>query len=455
MSKQSSGKNQLSEKQFIFFGLNYVVGFGFIATISKVIKLGVWGILVFAITSLITLAVIYSFARAGQRFQYKVGGSYAYAKRVFGPKMVFFQGWNQISQIILFSSTTPLFLSQLLISIDPDRKWVYILLSLLLYIGLISTGFFGFKLSKWFIFGAAILKWITLGLGMGLIIYLISKSGDYGTTFRSYGAVSVTSIASTILSFIYAYGGFESLALLSGNTKTSRFKKIMLLIFFIILASYFLFYIIFIGLPKDLISSFGLEAVYKYVWGFAGFSVFTVGLLFNRITGTTSSPAPYARMIMPLADDGFLPRPLVKTNKHGEYKNAIVLAMLMAIGSSIIFTIIPQAFGVGNVFEKMLDAGNIAYLVQYLLTIVTIYVWHIKKIDKIPLWERVIYIIGAIAIIFTLIFSQFSFLIGQETNFEEFLPLIAYIVTIILGYIVMIISRFYNKKYLQKHFAQY
>ncbi|UWV83205.1 hypothetical protein [Mycoplasmopsis cynos] len=59
----NSKKNKFTEKQFIFYGLNFIVGFGFIHTISSVISRGLWGILIFALTAFISMTVMLAFAR--------------------------------------------------------------------------------------------------------------------------------------------------------------------------------------------------------------------------------------------------------------------------------------------------------------------------------------------------------------------------------------------------------
>ncbi|WAM10876.1 hypothetical protein ONA00_06345 [Mycoplasmopsis cynos] len=59
----NSKKNKFTEKQFIFYGLNFIVGFGFIITISSVISRGLWGILIFALTAFISMTVMLAFAR--------------------------------------------------------------------------------------------------------------------------------------------------------------------------------------------------------------------------------------------------------------------------------------------------------------------------------------------------------------------------------------------------------
>ncbi|MDW2910794.1 APC family permease [Mesomycoplasma ovipneumoniae] len=449
---KTKSKNTLTERQFIFYGLNYVVGFGFIATISRVINQGIWGVFVFILTSLITLAVIFAFARAGQKYQNEVGGSYAYAKKTFKNGLVFFSGWNQVARIMLFSATSPLFFSTLLTQFDPDRQWVYVSISLVVYIILILAGSFGFKLSKQIILVTAIFKWATLLIGFGLIIYLIIQSNTYGHTFSQIEPFSVTLFASTILSFIYSYGGFESLATISQSVETKRFKKVIILMFLIVISSYFLFYIIFIGLGKEYLSNFGLEQVYKTLWGTTGVSLFTIGLFFNRMSATMGSVQPYARYIAPLAEDGFLPSIFAKKNKHNEYHHAIYLSVSLAITSSIIFTIIPRIAGVTDTFGTILKAGNISFLIQYFLTLFTVLIWKWRKSEQIPIWEIVIYIIGMVVILFTLIVSQLPFISSssEEVTFEQFIPLISYVAAILIGYIVKFLNSWLKKRKLKK-----
>ncbi|MCU9933570.1 hypothetical protein NWQ33_07095 [Mycoplasmopsis cynos] len=82
----NSKKNKFTEKQFIFYGLNFIVGFGFIATISSVISRGLWGILIFALTAFISMTVMLAFARASQSYGKEVGGTYVYAKKLLAIK---------------------------------------------------------------------------------------------------------------------------------------------------------------------------------------------------------------------------------------------------------------------------------------------------------------------------------------------------------------------------------
>ncbi|AOD25156.1 APC family permease [Mesomycoplasma hyorhinis] len=458
---KTNRQNYFNERQFLFFGLNYIVGFGFIATISGVILTGAWGMLVFSLTSLITLAVLLSFSRAGNKYKNLVGSSYAYSKQTFGRSMSFFQGWNQFVQIPLFASTVPLFFSTLLTSIDPAHEVIYTIISVALYVLLISIATFGVRLSSRFIFAAAAIKWLTLFVGFGLIIYIIStqKNSFIENISDVSKPFSIVILTKTVLNFMYAYGGFEGLAGLSKDVKTKRFKKLLVILFFIIFTAYFVFYLIFLGLSQSTLladgkENFGLDLVYKIVWGTTGSVLFSIGIFFNRFSSTLSSSLYYGRILAPLAQDGYLPASLAKKNKNGEYRNAIYTVAIISILSTIIFTIIPKALKVQNSFSAILNSGNSAYLIQYWFTIFTVLIWKWKKGEKIPLWEIIIYIIALIIIPFVILFSFFPWIAGEEFSKDSIIMLFSYVSTILIGYIIWSSYSYYKNYKKNKHYKR-
>lgn len=56
---------------------------------------GYYGLIIFLLTALISLAVVLVFSRLGNEFPNEYGGSYLYAKKAFKKHFAFFQGWNQ------------------------------------------------------------------------------------------------------------------------------------------------------------------------------------------------------------------------------------------------------------------------------------------------------------------------------------------------------------------------
>lgn len=56
---------------------------------------GYYGLIIFLLTALISLAVVLVFSRLGNEFPNEYGGSYLYAKKAFKKHFAFFLGWNQ------------------------------------------------------------------------------------------------------------------------------------------------------------------------------------------------------------------------------------------------------------------------------------------------------------------------------------------------------------------------
>ncbi|VEU58247.1 hypothetical protein [Mycoplasmopsis gallinacea] len=80
MNTQSSIK-AFSEKNFIFFTINFIVGFGFVSTILTITNLKALGLLTILLTSFITLGIVLVFSRLAAVYSEEYGGSYYYAKR--------------------------------------------------------------------------------------------------------------------------------------------------------------------------------------------------------------------------------------------------------------------------------------------------------------------------------------------------------------------------------------
>ncbi|MGZ9413715.1 APC family permease [Mycoplasma sp. 480] len=431
-------KNKFSERQFLLFGLNYIVGFGFIVTIAGVISKGLWGMLIFVLTAFICGAVMLAFARGGENFGSEVGGSYVYGKKAF-PKQrwfIFFQGWNQFAQVPLFSATTPLFFSGLLSELDKEHQEIYLAVSIVFFLLTTIVSALGLKISKWFIFISAIIKWITIITGLFIVIYLSATQLDFASKLLSKDEITIGVIVGSVLSFIYAFGGLEGLAGLSADVETKRFKKILVLIFIIILSFYLIFYLIFLGVSfNDTTNSF--SNLFKLVFGITGVILFAIGLFFNRTTSSISSLVYYARTVVPLAEDGFLPSSLAIKGKNNNYKNAIIFCTIFASISMIIFTLIPYFLGIEDKFHAILNAGNIVFLMQYLLTIFSILVIGYKyKEFKIPIWEQILLYFGMLVIIFVILISFIPPMVGEEYTLSTAILLPSYAGTMLIGYAI-------------------
>ncbi|MBU4693593.1 APC family permease [Mycoplasma zalophidermidis] len=438
MNKKFSGKS------FIFYGINYIVGFGFIATISSVIKTGNYSLLIFAITAFIAAGVMLAFARGSQWYGQQSGGSYAYVKNSSHRRWLWYiNGWNQFMQAPLFSATTPLFFSTLVSFFVADFKYQLILqiCSLLFFIVLTIISALSLNISKKVIFYSALIKWIVLVFIFAVIIYLTITGSRATNIFTTKtGTITPYLIISAILSFIYAFAGVEGLAGLSTEVKTKNFRKILLYLFGIIIFIYLVFYLIFIFVPPlaNSTQSNYVAALMEKALGVTGLIIFTLGLLFRQITSTIFSMVYYAKTVVPLAQDGFIPHSLSKVAKNGQHKNATIFVTLITVLSMIFLSIIPSIFKIQDSFATILNAGNLVFFIQYLFAIVSILVISIRNKElKVRWWEKVIYILVSIMIAFVALSTLFPPLVGADYDANVIIIVGSYLALMFMGLIFL------------------
>ncbi|MCU9934134.1 hypothetical protein NWE61_03020 [Mycoplasmopsis felis] len=121
-----------TEKSFTFLTINFIVGLGFLTTITEIFNLGLWGYLVIGLSLLTVCGTALVFSRMGNAFKDHYGGSYSYVrhldktlfeeelpnfskweriKRKLIHNFCFYVGWNQFLQSPVLSSISPLFLA--------------------------------------------------------------------------------------------------------------------------------------------------------------------------------------------------------------------------------------------------------------------------------------------------------------------------------------------------------
>ncbi|MBU4690868.1 amino acid permease [Mycoplasma zalophi] len=434
---------KFSEKSFVFYGINFIVGFGFIATIQSVIKTGNYSLLIFAITSFIAAGIMLAFARGTQYFGNQVGGSYAYAKEAFTKSKWFWflNGWNQFMQAPLFSATSPLFFSSIASLFVENEQYQFLLLivSLVFFITLTIISSFSLHVSKKFILGSAIIKWIIFGLILGVIIYLVSTQPTPHLFVKNSSIQKITPfiIVNSILSFIYAYGGIEGLAGLSTSVKTKNFKKILFYLFGFVIFIYLVFFLLFSFIPSfQTWQGDYVATIMKNVLGTTGLILFAIGLLFRQMTSSIFSMVYYAKTVVPLALDGFLPASLAKVAKNGQHKNAIKFVTLISILAMIIFTILPKLLNISDSFTTILLSGNLVFFVIYLITLVSIlHISFKRKEFKIPIWEKIIYMITTSLIIAIILITLFPPIVNESYQPSQLLVILSYISLMVLGFV--------------------
>ncbi|WP_033160791.1 APC family permease [[Mycoplasma] collis] len=445
--------NKLSEKNFIFFGLNYIIGFGFIVTIASIISKGAWGILIFILTSFIAMIAMLSYSRGGQAYGKELGGAYAYTKKAF-PKnrfLIFFSGWNQFAQVPLFAASTPLLLSNLLSDFDSSNQFLYQILSISIFVVITLISLLGLKISKWFVFITGFFKWLIVFIGFFIIIYLAFGNYKFASIFESNDEITPAIIASSILFFFYSFGGIEGLAGISSDVKTKRFKTLLFIIFILVFTFYFIFYLVFLFLDVDKIqigdNSISFSNLMKKVFGLTGSILFLIGSFFRSFSSTLSSGIYYSRIVASIATDGFIPSILEKKNKNNEYKFATYFVIFVSIISMIVLGIIPFYLNLKDQFATIIEAGVIVFFTQYIFSIISILVISIKtKEIKIFILEKILYVIGVILIFLVILINIFPFIVNEPFKADSILKLVSYFAVMALGFIFWHATYLYNKK---------
>ena len=442
--------NKFSEKQFLFFIFNYIVGFGFISTISNVIKLGYLGIVVFFMTSIITLSTSLVFSRLAQSYKDEYGGSYNYSKKAFNKKISFFQGWNQFIQGPILSATSPLFIASSLEPFINNEKLMMSvrIISILIFILLVLISIQGIRTSKKIIFASSIIKWLVLGVGLIITFVLSIQNMQFKNNLINSTNSTTYSIFAVTLSFMYAFGGFEDVSSMSKDVETNKFRKLLLISFSAILSIYFIFFILLNGL--NLINNF--IDIYNISLGVTGIVIFILGIIFNSVSNKISVNIANARKIIPLSLDGYLPKILAKQNNKGEYRNAILFNAFLTITSMIIFWLLPQLLNLESFFSNVIELGSVAFLIQYILTLITGVVLHYKKKINIPLWERIIYFVGILIIFSTLLIFLIPPIVNKNWEIQNTITIVSYASFISIGYILIIIKWIYFKYFYNKKF---
>lgn len=427
-------KKNFNERSFTLFTINYIIGFGFITTIMSLIKLNLFGIIVIAITAIITLGVSLVFARLVNHYPNEYGGSYAYAKKLNNKHFSFFMGWNQYIQGPILASTAPLFLATAASYLTSDNTILWIIrgLSITLFIGLVLISTLGLKLNKYIILSSAIVKWIILLSAFIISIYIAASTNNFASNLQ-VKTINPYLIFSNIILFIYAFAGTEDVAAMAKDVSFKNFRKILMIAFVFMLTFYVIFYAILLGVDSTKIQNF--SQIFQIVFGSAGIILFVVGLFFNGISSRISINISTARKVVPLAEDGFLFKALAKTNSKNEFKNAMWFNAALTIISMLIFWLLPMLLGLEDFFESVIQIGSIAFLIQHLLTIVIALVLeHKKVITKIALWEKILYYLVIAIIAITLVIFIFPFILNEPWTVQNTIMIISYPSFILLGY---------------------
>lgn len=326
----------ISKWAMVLLVINGVVGSGIFGLPAKTFKeTGVYSIAAFGVCALAVFVIILCFAEVSSRFD-KTGGPYLYALSSFGPLPAFLTGWLLlVTRLITYAALINLLVTYLSVFSDwftqPSSRIISIIL-LTLFFAFINH--IGVKDST------RVNNFLTVAKLLPLLLFIIVGSFFIETTnFEIRQVPGFSSFSSTVLLLVFAFGGFESVLVNSGEVKDPGKNLPFALLFaaLVIAVIYILIQVVSIGtLPTLASSEKPLAQAAGLFMGKTGATLIAIGALFS-VTGTLNaimlvgSRLPYA-----FSEEKQFPK--IFSFIHPRYKTP-TLSLLLFMTATIIISI--------------------------------------------------------------------------------------------------------------------
>jgi APA family basic amino acid/polyamine antiporter len=324
--------------------INGVIGSGIFGLPSKAFKeIGVYSIAAFLVCAVAVFVIIVCFAEVSSRFD-KTGGPYLYALSSFGPLPAFLTGWLLLlTRFITYAALINLLVTYLSVfsdwfTLSSSRIITIVILTLLLayvnHIGVKNST----RVNNFF----TIAKLLPLLLFIVVGFFFIEKEN-----YEVKNVPDFTSFSSTVLLLVFAFGGFESVLVNSGEVKDPQ-KNLpfaLLLAALIIAGIYMLVQIVSIGtLPSLASTEKPLAEASQLFMGKTGALVIALGAMFS-VTGTLNAIMLVgSRLPFAFSEENQFPK--FFSFIHPKYKTptwSLLLFMTITIAVSLTYSFLEAA----------------------------------------------------------------------------------------------------------------
>lgn len=278
----------ISKWEMVLLFINGIIGAGIFGLPSKAFKIsGVYSIAAILVCAVAVFVIILCFAEVSSRFD-KTGGPYLYAHSSFGPLPAFLTGWLLfLTRFITFAALINLLITYLAVFspwfLQPSSRIISIVFITML---LAFINHVGVKNSTRFNNVLTIAKLLPLFLFIIVGLFYIEPAN-----FEVKEVPGFSSFSSTVLLLVFAFGGFESVLVNSGEVKnpSKNLPFALLLATTIIAILYILIQTVTIGtLPTIGTSDKPLAEAAGLFIGKSGATIIAIGALFS-ITGTLNA----------------------------------------------------------------------------------------------------------------------------------------------------------------------
>lgn len=383
MKKKSEN---ISLLRFIFYGINGLFGIGIIASLGRIYaQTGNYMYLLAVTGCAICFGVGVIYAYLSNSLDNAKGSIYSYMKKAFGYRAGFFFNWCQyiVSPTVLAAETMAVILAFQETSFYSKYFYLIVGLSGLLFIVQSALLVFGYKSTKIVVIVLTTVVMISIGFYVFSAFGFIGKGGFFQKISSNPSGsdvhYSLSGFITSFFAFFFALGGIEYLAASSDELKDKKgtIIKGLVIVMLILLVGYLLMAVIVKGGVGShyLANSSTLEGnpfndYWVLLFGSVGGTVVILVYASIKILGEMNARLAIgwlaARVIEPLADDGFMPQSWAKRNKHHQLSIAITWHSIIS-GVFIIALFIPLLmYGRGSGLNTVLAPLQINTVLEFM-----------------------------------------------------------------------------------------
>ena len=324
--------------------INGVIGSGIFGLPSKAFKeVGVYSIAAFLVCAVAVFIIILCFAEVSSRFD-KTGGPYLYALSSFGPLPAFLTGWLLLlTRFITYAALINLLVTYLSVFSDWfEMRTARVITIVMLTVLLAYINHVGVKNST------RVNNLLTIAKLLPLLLFIVVgfffiKSGNYQVD----NVPDFASFSSTVLLLVFAFGGFESVLVNSGEVKNpeKNLPFALLLAALIIAGIYMAVQIVSIGtLPSLAGTDKPLADASELFMGKTGSFIIALGAMVS-VTGTLNAIMLVgSRLPFAFSEEDQFPK--VFSFTHPKYKTptwSLLLFMTITIIVSLNYSFLSAA----------------------------------------------------------------------------------------------------------------
>jgi basic amino acid/polyamine antiporter, APA family len=354
----ASLSRELGRWDMTAIGVNQTIGGAvFALPAALAASAGAWSPWMVAAVAGASMLIALSFAEVGSRFEV-TGGSYLYTRAAFGRFAAFEVGWMMwFTRVASWASVINVLASALGFYWPVVTSGLPRGLLLTSAIALVAgINVIGVRQSSFVVNALTFGKLLPLTMFIAVGIFFVDWS-----RITAGASVSIPDLSTSALLLIFAFGGYESMPVMAGETRNPRrdvpFALIMTIL--IVGAVLTLAQVVALGtLPGLATSKTPLADAAVGFLGAGGAVLMTLGAVFSTSGNNMGSALAGSRNLFALAEQGDVPRLMARV--HPRFRTPVNAILITAA--------VVLVLALSGTFQKLAAASSISRLVVYVAT---------------------------------------------------------------------------------------